>query len=328
MSSPKFKSLVVFILFSTGGVSAQNLDALFESGVQDAQRFAQGYFNPAMELGIHNLSGGWYNSGKSKKTLAFEVSLIGNVSTWSEKQESFLLNTASYSNLKFADGTEEKYVSTVLGDGSTSAYAEESLGEGLPNLRTDFSLPAGLRSEGIQFLPSAFLQASLGLIKGIEIKGRFLPSMSTNDLSVSMLGGGVQFDISEILPLDRVLPLGISFLLGYTQLDASYQIESNQSIESQIISRNMSLIVSTKLPVFNLYGGVGLVSGSSDLNLLGTYQIASGVNFVDPIALQSDVSDIGVTLGAKLKLGFFRLNVDHSFSEFNTTRAGINIGLR
>jgi hypothetical protein len=327
MLSPNFKSLVVFILFSTG-VSAQNLDALFESGVQDAQRFAQGYFNPAMELGIHNLSGGWYNSGKSKKTLAFEVSLIGNVSTWSEKQESFLLNTASYSNLKFADGTEEKYVSTVLGDGSTSAYAEESLGEGLPNIRTDFSLPAGLRSEGIQFLPSAFLQASLGLIKGIEIKGRFLPSVSSNDLSVSMLGGGVQFDISEILPLDRVLPLGISFLLGYTQLDANYQIESNQSIESQIISRNMSLIVSTRLPVFNLYGGVGLISGSSDLNLLGTYQIASGVDFVDPIALQSEVSDIGVTLGAKLKLGFFRLNVDHSFSEFNTTRAGINIGLR
>lgn len=327
MLSPKFKSLVVFILFSTG-VSAQNLDALFESGVQDAQRFAQGYFNPAMQLGIHNLSGGWYNSGKSKKTLAFEVSLIGNVSTWSEKQESFLLNTASYSNLKFADGTEEKYVSTVLGDASTSAYVEESIGEGLPNLRTDFSLPAGLRSEGIQFLPSAFLQASIGLIKGIEIKGRFLPSVSSNDLSVSMLGGGVQFDISEILPLDRVLPLGISFLLGYTQLDANYQIESNQSIESQIISRNMSLIVSTRLPVFNLYGGVGLVSGSSDLNLLGTYQIASGVNFVDPIALQSEVSDIGVTLGAKLKLGFFRLNVDHSFSEFNTTRAGINIGLR
>ncbi len=327
MLSPKFKSLVVFILFSTG-VSAQNLDALFESGVQDAQRFAQGYFNPAMQLGIHNLSGGWYNSGKSKKTLAFEVSLIGNVSTWSEKQESFLLNTASYSNLKFADGTEEKYVSTVLGDASTSAYVEESIGEGLPNLRTDFSLPVGLRSEGIQFLPSAFLQASIGLIKGIEIKGRFLPSVSSNDLSVSMLGGGVQFDISEILPLDRVLPLGISFLLGYTQLDANYQIESNQSIESQIISRNMSLIVSTRLPIFNLYGGVGLISGSGDLNLLGTYQIASGINFVDPIALQSEVSDIGVTLGAKLKLGFFRLNVDHSFSEFNTTRAGINIGLR
>ena len=327
MVSPNFKSLVVFILLSTG-VSAQNLDALFESGVQDAQRFAQGYFNPAMQLGIHNLSGGWYNSGKSKKTLAFEVSLIGNVSTWSEKQESFLLNTASYSNLKFADGTEEKYVSTVLGDASTSAYVEESIGEGLPNLRTDFSLPVGLRSEGIQFLPSAFLQASIGLIKGIEIKGRFLPSVSSNDLSVSMLGGGVQFDISEILPLDRVLPLGISFLLGYTQLDANYQIESNQSIESQIISRNMSLIVSTRLPVFNLYGGVGLISGSSDLNLLGTYQIASGINFVDPIALQSEVSDIGVTLGAKLKLGFFRLNVDHSFSEFNTTRAGINIGLR
>ena len=84
------------------------------------------------------------------------------------------------------------------------------MGDGLPTVRTDFDLPAGLRSEGVQFLPSAFLQASLGLIKGIEIKGRFLPSTSTNDVSVSLLGGGVQFDISEILPLDRVLPLGIS----------------------------------------------------------------------------------------------------------------------
>lgn len=327
MLSPNFKCLIAFILV-TSGVSAQNLDALFESGLQDAQQFAQGYFNPAMQLGVHSLSGGWYNSGKSKKTLAFEVSLIGNVTTWSNKQERFLLNTASYANLNFADGAQEKYVATVLGDASTPVYAEEFLGDGLPSVRTDFDLPAGLRSEGIQFLPSAFLQASVGLIKGIEIKGRFLPSISTNDVSVSLLGGGVQFDVSEILPLDRVLPLGISFLLGYTKLNANYQIEPNQSIESQIVSRNMSLILSTKLPVFNIYGGVGIIGGSSDLNLLGTYQVSSGVTFIDPLALESDVSAIGLTLGAKLKLGFFRLNIDHSFSDFNTTRAGINIGFR
>lgn len=327
MLSPNFKSLISFFLV-TSGVSAQNLDALFESGLQDAQQFAQGYFNPVMQLGVHSLSGGWYNSGKSKKTLAFEVSLIGNVTTWSDKQERFLLNTASYANLNFADGTQEKYVATVLGDASTPVYAEEFLGDGLPTVRTDFDLPAGLRSEGVQFLPSAFLQVSLGLIKGIEIKGRFLPSISTNDVSASLLGGGVQFDISEILPLDQVLPLGISFLLGYTKLNTNYQIESNQSIESQIVSRNMSLILSTKLPVFNVYGGVGIIGGSSDLNLLGTYQVASGVNFIDPLAVESDVSAVGLTLGAKLKLGFFRLNIDHSISDFNTTRAGINIGFR
>ena len=327
MLSPNFKSLIAFILV-TSSVSAQNLEALFESGLQDAQQFAQGYFNPAMQLGVHSLSGGWYNSGKSKKTLAFEVSLIANVTTWSGKQERFLLNTTSYANLNFTDGVQEKYVATVLGDASTPVYAEEFLGDGLPSVRTDFDLPAGLRSEGIQFLPSAFLQASVGLIKGIEIKGRFLPSISTNDVSVSLLGGGVQLDVSEILPLDRALPLGISFLLGYTKLNSNYQIEPDQSIESQIVSRNMSLILSTKLPVFNIYGGVGIISGSSDLNLLGAYQVASGVTFIDPLAVDSDVSAIGLTLGAKLKLGFFRLNIDHSFSDFNTTRAGINIGFR
>ena len=327
MLSPNLKSLIAFISL-TSSLSAQNLDALFESGLQDAQQFAQGYFNPAMQLGVHSLSGGWYNSGKSKKTLAFEVSLIGNVTTWRDKRERFLLNTARYANLNFTDGAQEKYVATVLGDASTPVYVEEFLGEGLPSVRTDFDLPAGLRSEGIQFLPSAFLQASIGLVKGIEIKGRFLPSISTNDVRVSLLGAGVQFDISEILSSDRVLPLGISFLLGYSKLNASYQIESNQSIESQIVSRNIGLILSTKLPVFNVYGGVGLIGGSSDLNLLGTYQVASGVNFIDPLALESDVSAVGLTLGAKLKLGFFRLNLDHSFSDFSTTRAGINIGFR
>ena len=327
MLSQNFKSLIAFIVF-TSGVSAQNFYTFFESGLQDAQQFAQGYFNPAMQLGVHSLSGGWYNSGKSQKTLAFEVSLIGNVTTWRGKQERFLLNTAGYTNLNFADGAQEKYVATVLGDASTPVYAEESLGDGLPSVRTDFDLPAGLRSEGLRFWPSAFLQASVGILKGIEIKGRFLPSISTNDVSVSLLGGGVQFDISEILPLDRVLPLGISFLLGYTKLNANYQIETDQNIESQIVSRNMSLILSTKLPVINIYGGVNIIDGSSDLNILGTYQVASGVTFIDPLAVESDVSAIGLTLGAKLRLGFFRLNIDHSFSDFNTTRAGINIGFR
>ena len=40
MLSPNFKCLIAFILV-TSGVSAQNLDALFESGLQDAQQFAQ-----------------------------------------------------------------------------------------------------------------------------------------------------------------------------------------------------------------------------------------------------------------------------------------------
>jgi len=90
--------------------------------------------------------------------------------------------------------------------------------------------------------------------------------------------------------------------------------------------------LSTKLPIINFYGGLGYITGTSQTDVLGEYQVMAGPlvteTYVDPFSITEKVSGVTGTLGAKLKLGFFRLNADYSIGVFNTATVGVNFGFR
>ena len=89
--------------------------------------------------------------------------------------------------------------------------------------------------------------------------------------------------------------------------------------------------MSTKLPIINFYGGVGYISGKSETDILGTYIVKSGPfqqTIEDPFSLTKKTSGASANIGAKLKLGFFRLHADYTLAEFNSLSFGINFGFR
>ena len=89
------------------------------------------------------------------------------------------------------------------------------------------------------------------------------------------------------------------------------------------------MIVSTKLKVINVYGGLGYMTGTTTSDLLGNYVVSDGVLFSqeikDPFSIEKDVSGVRATLGANLKLGFFGLNLDYTLAEFNSAVLGLNV---
>jgi len=90
-------------------------------------------------------------------------------------------------------------------------------------------------------------------------------------------------------------------------------------------------VASTRLPVINFYGGLGYITGKSDTDVLGTYQVQSGpfqTTYEDPFKISNKVSGVVANVGTKLKLGFFRLNADYNIGEFNTFTFGVNFGFR
>ena len=205
-------------------------------------------------------------------------------------------------------------------------------------LREEFDLPSGLASENVNFVPSGFIQASVGIIKGTELKARFLPKINTDDFVLSMYGFGVQHEFTKHLPADKILPIAISGVIGYTHLDGSYDFTNTNIIAGQdqklrcgVNTWVFQAVVSTKLPIINFYGGLGYLSGKSTTDVLGTYTVQSGPfqeTYVDPFSLKKDASGVTANIGAKLKLGFFRLHADYSLAEFNTFSFGINFGFR
>ena len=317
--------------------SQSSINDLLAAGIEDAQQFSTDYLEPASEGIIYGVSGSWYNTADAKPLGGFEISLIGNLTFYQNKEDKkqFILNTADYENLQFVDGSTSQAVSTALGDiEGVRVFVEDDLGL----TRTEFELPSGLASEGLNFLPSGYIQASVGLIKGTEVKARFLPPINTSDAKISFYGFGLQHDFTKHLPADKVLPVAISAVIGYTRFNGEYDLsEANviagedQRFEMGINAWRFDAVVSTRLPIINFYGGLGYLTGKSDTDFLGTYEVDSGViqeTYVDPFSVNTKASGIVGTVGFKLKLSVFRLHADYSLGEFNTLSFGLNFGFR
>ena len=318
-------------------MAQSNINEILAAGLDDAEKFTTDYLAPASEGFMYSLSSGWYNTADAKPLGGFEISIIGNMANFKNKEDkkAFEMNTADYDNLQFVDGSSSKLVSSALGDiEGIRVFIEDENGL----LREEFDLPSGLASENVNFVPSGFIQASVGLIKGTELKARFLPKINTDDYTIGMYGIGIQHEVTKHLPADKILPIAISAVIGYTHLDGSYDFTDtnivagqDQKLEVDVNTWVFQAVVSTKLPVINFYGGLGYLTGSSTTDVLGTYTVQSGPfqeSYVDPFSIKKDASGVTANIGAKFKLGFFRLHADYALAEFNTLSVGVNFGFR
>ena len=330
--------ICLLVMVSSFQAMAQSdINDILAAGLNDAEKFTTDYLSPASEGIMYSISNGWYNTAEAKPLAGFEISIIGNMANFKNKEDkkAFELNTADYENLKFVDGANSKLVSSALGDiEGVRVFVDDENGL----LREEFDLPSGLAAEGINFVPSGFVQASVGIIKATELKARFLPKIKTNDFGMSMYGFGIQHEFTKHLPADKVLPIAISGVIGFTHLDASYDFTNtsivagqDQRLEIDANTWVFQAVVSTRLPIINFYGGLGYLSGKSTTDVLGTYTVQSGPiqeTYVDPFAIVENASGVTANVGAKLKLGFFRLHADYVIAEFNTVSFGVSFGFR
>lgn len=332
---------IICIAVSSGSFAQENLEDLLAAGIEDAKRFTNGYITPATEAMIYNTANGWVQTAKVKDPLKFEISIIGNATFVSDENKTFTLNTADYNNLQFRDGSTIKEVATAFGENNPDIVVFAEVQDGPFTQEVEFILPQGLASVNVNVVPSAFLQARLGLFKGAEIKARYVPKIDQEDVKVGLIGAGFQYEFTKLLPADNIFPVAISGVVGYTNLTANYDFTDDDIIEGE--NQQFDLIqnswvfqvqASTNLPIINFYGGVGFVTGTSDFDVLGTYRVRGGVplfettnEFTDPYSITTKVSGVRGTIGAKLQLGFFGLHADYNIAEYSNVSAGVHFGI-
>lgn len=331
------KIIILIVLFGTALTSkGQNdLDVLLAAGKEDAQRFANDYLAPGTNGLMYSMNSNWFNTADAKPLGGFEISIIANAASVTNENKSFLMNTDLYNNVQFVSGANSQMVSTVLGENNPDINV--LITENNTGFTQQVTLPSGIGSENINLIPTAFIQGAVGLVKGVELKARFVPKIKTDEVALNMYGAGAQFEVTKWLPADKMLPIALSALVAYTHLDGSYNLDGssgmdgeNQRLETATDTWLFQMIASTKWPVINFYGGLGYIKGKSKSDLLGTYRSDSVIPFeyIDPFSVSSKVSGARGTLGTKLKLGFFRLNAEYHIAEFNAFSVGVNFGFR
>lgn len=339
----KRTTLILLLFITTLSLKAQNdIDALLAAGIEDAQHFTNDYLAPGTNGLMYSLNANWFNTADAKPLGGFEISVVANAVTIGSDDKTFLMDTADgvYQNIEFTDGSTSKMVSSALGENNPDIVVEITYDDPIfGQQKEQITLPDGIGGSKINLLPTAFIQGAVGIIKGTELKARFVPKIKTDEVSINLYGVGVQHEFTKWLPADKLMPVAISGLIAYTHLDGSYDLTNssgvdgeNQRLETVTNTWLFQLIASTKLPVINFYGGLGYLSGKSDSDLLGTYRVTNGFitseDIVDPFSVSSKISGARATIGTKLKLGFFRLNAEYHLAKFNAFSAGISFGFR
>jgi hypothetical protein len=339
------------------------------AGTADANILAKAYLTPFGKGFAYSLSNGWYNTASTHGTLGFDITLLTNIASLPSSLKTYDLSTLNLSSLKYNNPVGP----TIAGKDVTGPEMTFTQTVTLPDKSTQdvsvkFNMPKGVN---LPIVPTFVIQAGIGLPKGTEIIGRYMPTLKIGDYGkMGLWGIGIKHDLKQWIPVVNKVPFwSMSVLFSYTGFNSSVKgefltpdpnyfyttglnmdIYNNQKVELKSSAFDASLLLSTNIPVINVYAGLGLVSASSSLKLNGTFPVPDtpkaldvqnsvdnnedvklGVkNILDPLDVKMvSKTNFKATVGLRLKLGLLTLHGDYSYlDKMNLFSAGIGLSFR
>lgn len=350
-----FKQLVLaFLVLLSGTGYAQNSENLFEDflrgGTDDANVLLNQYMAPGLKGLGYAVNSAWYNTAKPHETFGFDITISYVNAIVPTEDQSFEFVPSDYEFTRLASGSSTT-LPTIMGGLSNSTLEnwvdQQLIDPQLPSqdiLLGTYPAPDGA-AETIDAatitkepaLPVPIIQAGIGIIKGTEIKIRWLPNIDRDGFAFKYFGLGGLHSISQWLPVFKNIPVDISAFIGWTTISAEYDIPSGniagegQRATSDINTFTYQLIASAHVSVISAYVGLGMDNFKTTFNMLGEYDIYPGLiePLVNPISIeQTGNSGFRTSFGARLKLAIVTLSADYTLREYNTVTLALGFSVR
>lgn len=350
---------VLSTCFSANSVAqVKDLGAFMAAGQSDAQKLFKAYLSPYINAFGASMTGGWYNTAKPHKLGGFDLTVTFNTAIVPKNSRTFDIDALGLQSLQ-KDPAAANMTPTVAGKRTDGSQLDYKITEGSYSYsQPAFKLPKGT---GFPYIPTPMIQAGIGLIKGTEIIGRWVPTVNIGKGSLGLWGIGLKHDIDQWIPVFKKLPvLHIAVMGGYTKLNGKIGFTVNpsdigmgaydnlpastwndQDMMLTTTSFTANLLVSANLPVVCFYGGVGFATTKTNLKLTGNFPVASisttgqpEVKAVaDPINFKVKNQDGGVTkprvdIGMRIKLGILTINFDYTKANYSVATAGLGVSFR
>ena len=313
----------------------KEIDKFLDAGGDNVEALTKAYLSPLPNGIITGLNSGWTTKAKPTKSLGFSLQLRTSVAKVPTVEQMFDANSIGLEGISVSSGTS----STIAGEGINGQILT------LPDNST-LTLPKGAN---LPYIPTPMVQANLGLFLGTDVTVRYVPEVNFQELdlgpidsfknfgSIDLFGIGVKHDINQWIPGGKLLPIDLTIMAAYTQLNMGVNLEFNEGAKEQRVESSTEAIVTNflvgkTLPFISAYAGVGYQSGTFELNMLGDYVIGSGISqntLRDPVSYsQSYDGGIHLMAGAQIKFAIFRIFAELTTAEYTTFNGGIGIGLR
>lgn len=341
----------VFIL--QGAYSQTDVVEFLKGGKNDAGALFQAYLEPyAFALG-DGLNNGWYNSAETHKLFGFDLSVSVSAIQIPEQAKTFNINSLGLVNMTV---TGSGIAPTVAGPDQAGPLISVKDNQGNPLV--EFNSPNGL---GMDIVPVPMAQIGFGLLPHTDVIGRFVPEMkydnSGDEMKIGFWGVGVKHNFKEWIPVLKSLPFDASLFGSFSEVNAQSALSftpddygvnnvsvtfvnaDDQFLKVKTKTSKFGLIVSKKIGVLTLFGGLGQSTSESTIDLVGKYPMvtkASGPGYeiteegalIDPVAIQFKSQNISVDAGLRLKIAVISLFASVNKSEYTSYNVGLSLGAR
>lgn len=353
------KRLMVVILCGlilNGAYSQSNVVEFLKAGKSDANALVKAYLNPyAMALG-DGLNNGWYNSAATHKLFGFDLSISVSAIQIPQEATTFNLNNIGLSNHLTLENSSKNMAPTVAGPDVEGPRLTVNDLNGKPI--GSFSTPNGL---DMDLVPVPMAQIGFGLLPHTDIIGRYVPDLkydnSGDEMKIGFWGLGVKHNFKEWIPVIKALPFDASVFASYSELNAQSEISFDandfsdgnvrisfgdnisQMLKFHTKTSKYGLIVSKKLSIITVFGGIGQSTSETNIDVLGKYilettfqsggsTITTKDNLDDPIALSFESKNISLDAGLRIKLAFLSFFGSVNKAEYMSYNAGVGLSIR
>ncbi len=314
---------LIFTISSTLNLYSQNTstEITVAGDVADAQALIEAFISPLGNSLCSGLNNGWYNTAKPHKLGGFDVTFTANFVLINDDVKTFNINDVVEGDLFSGENAP-----TILG--ASDANADIELGT------IEYKMPNGFN---IPFIPVPVLQAGVGLIKGTEVKVRYVPETKFGNAGkVSVLGFGIQHDLLQWIPIVDKIPIDLAFQAGYTKVDSEIDlVDANGYVDPgsanlDLSATTVNLILSKKLLMFTPYIGVGYNSNTTVFSVEDKFHIA---NQYLPVSALTDYTfssnnNFRTNVGFRFNLAIIALQANYTISEYPVATIGVGVSFR
>lgn len=318
------KAALIPVLVGASFFANAQFEDLIKGSKEDATYLAKGYLTPFVKSFGAGLNQGWYNTAKTHKFPGADLTISVSYIAVPSSEKKFYVDNTKLNELQLDGGSGN--VPTILG--SDKATGQQLSFKDAPTEKID--VPKGL---GIP-IAVPLVNLGIGLPLGIDVKVRYLPNLPLgDDVEIGMFGIGVMHDIKQHIPGIKKLPFDLAVFGGFTKFKTVYEanVLDGQEVKFDVKSTTLQVLISKKLAVLTVYGGVGVDMTNGSLDVLGTYDLdgdAGSATITHPVAVSSKTNSARITTGLRLKLGPITLHGDYTRANFNLFTGGFGISIR
>lgn len=347
--------LLLTLLFACFSAFAQtNVVEFLKGGKADANKLFQVYLEPyAFALG-DGLNNGWYSSAETHKIFGFDLTVTLSAIQIPEESQTFDVGKLNLKNMSVESGGN--IAPTVAGQNSSGPkmIAKDDKG----NKIASFNMPNGA---GLDMVPVPMIQLGFGLLPHTDLIGRYVPEMKYDnegdEMKLGFWGAGVKHNFMDWMPGLKTLPFDASLFGSYSTVNAQSELsfspadygDENLTVtftsgDDQLLKFNTTtikygLILSKKIGILTLFGGIGQSSSETTIDLIGKFPVVTTAQgggliitnedaLIDPIALQFETKNISYDAGLRLKIAILSLFGSINKAQYTSYNVGLSLGAR